>query len=259
MPSSNVAWDIDGPVGTLTLARPHARNALTWDMYDAIVEACALADASPVRVLIVRGSGGAFSSGTDIAQFTAVRTGADGVAYERRIGAVIDRVERLRMPTIAAIEGVAVGGGCALAVACDFRVCADTAAFGVPVARTLGNCLSLDNCARLADLIGPARVADLLLTGRLVKAEEALAWGLASRVVPVAELAAATAALAGDLATRAPSTITATKEMLRRLRAHRRPAPGADDDLVAACYASREFREGVTAFAEKRPPNFDNL
>ena len=128
-------------------------------MYDAIVEACDLADASPVRVLIVRGSGGAFSSGTDIAQFSAVRTGQDGVAYEQRIGAVIDRVERLRMPTIAAVEGVAVGGGCALAVACDFRVCADTAAFGVPVARTLGNCLSMDNCARLADLVGPARVA----------------------------------------------------------------------------------------------------
>lgn len=226
-------------------------------MYDAIVEACALADDSPVRVLIVRGSGGAFSSGTDIAQFTAVTTGAHGVAYERRIGAVIDRVERLRMPTIAAIEGVAVGGGCALAVACDFRVCAETAAFGVPVARTLGNCLSLDNCARLADLIGPARVADLLLTGRLVKAEEALAWGLASRVVPADDLDAVTATLAGDLATRAASTITATKEMLRRLRAHRRPAPGADDDLVAACYVSHEFREGVTAFAEKRPPKFD--
>ena len=105
MPSSNVAWDIDGPVGTLTLARPHARNALTWDMYDAIVEACDLVDASAVRVLIVRGSGGAFSSGTDIAQFTDLRTGADGVAYERRIGAVVDRLERVRMPTIASIDG----------------------------------------------------------------------------------------------------------------------------------------------------------
>jgi enoyl-CoA hydratase len=225
-------------------------------MYDAIVEACDLADGSPVRALIVRGSGGAFSSGTDIPQFADVQTGADGIAYERRIGAVVDRVERLRMPTIAAIEGVAVGGGCALAAACDFRICADTAAFGVPVARTLGNCLSLDNCARLADLIGAARVLDLLLTGRLVKADEALAWGLASRVVPAAELEAVTVELAQTLATRAASTITATKEMLRRLRAHRRPAAGADDDLIAACYASREFREGVAAFADKRPPRF---
>ena len=160
------------------------------------------------------------------------------------------------MPTIASIEGVAVGGGCALAVACDLRVCADTAAFGVPVARTLGNCLSIENCARLADLIGPGRVADLLMTGRLVKAEEALAWGLASRVVPAADLATATAALAGDLAGRAASTLSATKVMLRRLREHRRPAAGSADDLVAACYASAEFREGVAAFAEKRPPRF---
>ena len=225
-------------------------------MYDAIVEACDLVDRSPVRVLIVRGSGGAFSSGTDIAQFKDLRTGEDGLAYERRIGAVVDRLERVRVPTIASIEGVAVGGGCAIAVACDLRVCADTAAFGVPVARTLGNCLSIENCARLADLIGPGRVADLLMTGRLVKAEEALAWGLASRVVPAADLAAATAALAGDLAGRAASTLSATKVMLRRLREHRRPAVGSADDLVAACYASAEFREGVAAFAEKRPPRF---
>jgi enoyl-CoA hydratase/carnithine racemase len=256
MPSSNVAWDIDGPVGTLTLARPHARNALTWDMYDAIVEACDLADRAPVRVLIVRGSGGAFSSGTDIAQFADVRTGADGVAYEQRVEAVVSRLEQVGVPTIAAVEGVAVGGGCAIAVACDLRVCADTAAFGVPVARTLGNCLSIENCARLADLVGPGRVADLLMTGRLVKAEEALAWGLASRVVPAADLAATTTELARELATRASSTLTATKTMLRRLRQHRRPAAGSADDLVAACYASAEFREGVAAFAEKRPPRF---
>ena len=225
-------------------------------MYDAIVEACDLADRAPVRVLIVRGSGGAFSSGTDIAQFADLRTGADGVAYEQRIEAVVSRLELVRVPTIAAVEGVAVGGGCAIAVACDFRLCADTAAFGVPVARTLGNCLSIENCARLADLVGPGRVADLLMTGRLVKAEEALAWGLASRVVPAADLPATARELAGELATRASSTLTATKTMLRRLRLHRRPAPGSADDLLAACYASAEFREGVAAFAEKRPPRF---
>jgi enoyl-CoA hydratase/carnithine racemase len=257
MPSSNVAWDLDGSVGTLTLARPHARNALTWDMYDAIVEACDLVDASPARVLIIRGSGGAFSSGTDISQFDGVRTGEDGVAYERRIGAVVDRLERVRVPTIAAVEGVAVGGGCAIAVACDLRVCAETAAFGVPVARTLGNCLSIENTARLADLIGPGRVADLLMTGRLVKAEEALAWGLASRVVPVGDFEATVRELAQMLASRAVSTLTATRAMLRRLAGHRRPAAGTSDDVVAACYASADFREGVRAFAEKRAPRFE--
>jgi enoyl-CoA hydratase len=257
MPSSNVAWDIDGPVGTLTLARPQARNALTWEMYDAIVEACELVDATSVRVLIIRGSGGAFSSGTDITQFADLLTGEDGLAYERRIGAVVERLAGVRVPTIASVEGVAVGGGCAIAVACDLRICSDTAAFGVPVARTLGNCLSLENTARLADLIGPGRVADLLMTGRLVKADEALAWGLATTVVPAAELDGATGDLARTLASRARSTLTTTKAMLRRLGEHRRPGPGAADDLVAACYASAEFREGVQAFAEKRAPRFE--
>ncbi len=256
MPSSNVVWDIDGPLGTLTFARPEAKNAMTWDMYDAVVDACNLVDASDVRVLIIRGSDGAFSAGTDISQFAGLTTSEAGVAYERRIGAVIDRLERVTKVTIASIDGPAVGGGCAMAVACDLRVCADTARFGVPVARTLGNCLSNENLARLVDLIGPARASDMLLTGRLVSADEALEWGLATRVTPVGELDADTRSLAADLATRASSTITATKAMLRRLREHRRPAAGASDDLIGACYASGDFREGVAAFAARRRPVF---
>ena len=172
MPSSNVVWDIDGPLGTLTIARPEAKNAMTWDMYDAVVDACDLVDASDVRVLIIRGSDGAFSAGTDISQFAGLTTGEAGVAYERRIGAVIDRLERVTKVTIASIDGPAVGGGCAIAVACDLRVCAATAQFGVPVARTLGNCLSIDNLARLVDLIGPARAADMLLTDALRRTQE---------------------------------------------------------------------------------------
>jgi enoyl-CoA hydratase/carnithine racemase len=230
---------------------------MTWEMYDALVESCDAAEAnSEVRVLIIRGSGGAFAAGTDISQFRDFDDGDDGVNYERRLDAVIDRIERLTIATIAEIDGAAAGGGCAIAMACDLRICSERARFGVPVARTLGNCLSIENCARLADLVGPGRVADLLMTGRLVKAEEALAWGLASRVVPAADLAATTTELARELATRASSTLTATKIMLRRLRQHRRPAAGSADDLVAACYASAEFREGVAAFAEKRPPRF---
>jgi enoyl-CoA hydratase len=256
MPSSNVVWDIAGPLATLTFARPEARNALTWDMYDALVTACDAVEAADARVLIIRGSDGAFSAGTDIAQFAGLTTGEAGVAYERRIGAVIERLERVTKITIASVAGPAVGGGCAIAVACDLRVCAETAKFGVPVARTLGNCLSVENLARLADLIGLGRATELMLTGRLVSADQALEWGLATRVSPVGELEADTIALAHDLATRAPSTVLATKQMLRRLREHRRPPAGACDDLIAACYASAEFREGVAAFAAKRPPVF---
>ena len=256
MPSSNVVWDIAGPLATLTFARPEAKNALTWDMYDALVTACDAVEAAAARVLIIRGSDGAFSAGTDIAQFASLTTGEAGVAYERRIEAVIDRLERVTKITIASVAGPAVGGGCAIAVACDLRVCAETAKFGVPVARTLGNCLSVENLARLADLIGLGRATEVMLTGRLVSADQALEWGLATRVSPVGELEADTIALAHDLATRAPSTVVATKQMLRRLREYRRPPAGACDDLIAACYASAEFREGVAAFAGKRTPVF---
>ena len=229
---------------------------MTWDMYDALVAACEAVDQSDARVLIIRGSGGAFSAGTDIAQFADLTTGEAGVAYERRIGAVIDRLERVTKVTVASIAGPAVGGGCALALACDVRLCADTARFGVPVARTLGNCLSVENLARLVDLIGVGRTTDMMVTGRLISADQALEWGLATRVSPVGELDADTHALALDLATRATSTLTATKQMLQRLRAARRPPTGACDDLVAACYASADFREGVAAFTGRRPPSF---
>lgn len=256
MPSSNVVLDIDGPVATVTLTRPAAKNALTWEMYDALVEACDALPGSGARVVIIRGSGGVFSAGTDIHQFDAVRTGDDGIAYERRIGAVIDRLEDLDVPTIAAVEGAAVGGGCALALACDLRLAADTASFGVPVARTLGNCLSVENLARLVDLIGQGRATELILTGRLVSADQALEWGLVSKVLPTSELDTETLALALELSRRASSTVRATKAMLRRLRAARRPAAGACDDLIAACYASDNFREGVAAFTARRPPVF---
>ena len=252
MPSSNVVWDIVDSVGTLTFNRPQSRNALTWDMYDALVETCDRVDAGAARVLIIRGAGGAFAAGTDISQFRDLTSGEDGIAYERRLDAVIDRLERVRRPTVAVVDGAAVGGGCAIALACDLRICSPRARFGVPVARTLGNCLSAANVARLVDLIGPARVKDLLLTGRLIDADEAASLGLATRVVQPPDLEHEVSRLASELSQRAPSTIEATKAILQRVRDHRRPPPA--DDIVAACYASADFREGVAAFAEGRTP-----
>jgi len=189
MPSSNLAWDINGSVGVVTFNRPEARNALTWDMYDALVAACDAAEtADGVRVLIIRGAGGAFAAGTDISQFGEFANGDAGVAYERRLDAVIDRIERVALPTIAEVDGAAVGGGCAIAMACDFRLCSDRARFGVPVSRTLGNCLSIANTARMVDLIGVAATRDLLLSGRLMDAIEAHQCGLATLVLPPDEL-----------------------------------------------------------------------
>ena len=254
MPSSNVIWDIVGSVGTLTFNRPQARNALTWDMYEALVDACERVDADDLRVLIIRGAGGAFAAGTDIAQFREFTSGDDGIAYERRLDSVIDRLEHVRRVTIAVVDGPAVGGGCAIALACDFRICSPAARFGVPVARTLGNCLSAGNLARLVDFVGVARAKELLFTSRLVDADEALALGMATRVVASGQIDEEVQSLARDLSARATSTIEATKATLRRLRDHRRPPPA--DDVIAACYASAEFREGVAAFVEGRPPRW---
>lgn len=257
MPSSNLAWDINGSVGVVTFNRPEVRNALTWDMYDALVTACDTAEAAgDVRVLIIRGAGGAFAAGTDISQFREFANGDAGVAYERRLDAVIDRIERVRIPTIAEVDGAAVGGGCAIAMACDLRICSERASFGVPVSRTLGNCLSIANTARMVDLLGVAVTKELLLTGRLIDANEACQRGLATVVLPVDQLEGETIKIAAELSTRAASTIVATKAVLLRLRDHRRPPAGSADDILRACYGSANFKEGVAAFLEGRKPRF---
>jgi enoyl-CoA hydratase/carnithine racemase len=253
---SELLFETDGPLAFVTFNRPAARNAMTWAMYDGLVAACERVDADPaLRVLILRGAGGkAFVSGTDIAQFQDFRTPQQAIDYERRLDAVIERVEAVTRPTIAAIEGVAAGGGAAIALACDFRYGTPDSRIGVPIARTLGNCLSMANCARLLDLLGPARTKDLLLRARLADAREAERAGLINEVVAAERLHARVREIASELAGHAPVTLRVTKEALRRLQAHRRPA--AADDLVVQAYMSEDFREGVSAFLEKRKPVF---
>jgi enoyl-CoA hydratase/carnithine racemase len=259
--TSPVVFEFEGPdsgLAFLTINRPEARNAMTSDMYRALVEACERVDADPaIRVFVLRGAGGqAFMSGTDIAQFTRFRTREDALAYERELDAVVDRLERVSKPTLAQVQGVATGGGCAIALACDLRVCTPDARFGVPVARTLGNCLSAANYARLLDLLGPARTKELMFTGRLIDAAEAHALGLVNRVVAADALEAAVREWARTITRNAPLTLRATKEMIRRLQAARRIPQVEADDLIAMCYLSEDFKEGVTAFLAKRPPEF---
>jgi enoyl-CoA hydratase len=257
----NAQFVVEGALAFLTINRPEARNAMTWEMYEALVAACEAVDGDAgVRVFIIRSAGDkAFISGTDISQFTHFDTPDAPIAYERRMDAIIDRLERVQVPTIAQVQGVAAGGGCAIALACDMRVCAPEARFGVPVARTLGNCLSAANYARLVDLIGPSRTKDLMFTARLLDAAEAHDLGLVTRLVPHAELDATVRALAASMATHAPLTLRATKEAVRRIQAHRRIATDAADDLVTLCYGSRDFKEGVEAFLAKRPPHFTGV
>jgi enoyl-CoA hydratase/carnithine racemase len=159
-------------------------------------------------------------------------------------------------PTIAQVQGVAAGGGCAIALCCDLRVATPDAAFGVPIARTLGNCLSADTSNRMLSLMGPARFKELMFTGRFIHAAEAHTIGLVNRIVDPADLDAAVRELATEIASRAPLTIRAIKEITRRLIAKQRLAPGEDRDLVELCYTSADFKEGVSAFLSKRPPRW---
>ena len=257
MSTSRTLFTVEGAVAFLTFNRPEARNAMTWDMYEALVEACDRVDQTEaVRVFVLRAEGKAFIAGTDISQFTRFASRDDAVAYERRIDSVIDRLERISAATIAQVQGVAAGGGCAIALACDLRVCTPDAQFGIPIARTLGNCLSAANYARLLDMIGPSRVKDLLFTGRLVDATEAASLGLVTRMADPSAIDDAVRDLAATIAANAPLTIQATKEALRRIQASRRIDAAQADDLIAMCYSSGDFKEGVAAFLAKRPPAF---
>src|SRR4029077_18664474 len=208
-------FETDGPIATLTFDRPEARNAMTWEMYDALVEACERVDRdAAIRVLVFRGAGGkAFVAGTDIAQFQDFKNREDGLKYEERLDHVLDRLERVTKPTIAQVEGVAVGGGCAIALVCDLRVATPESSFGIPIARTLGNCLSGATYSRLVDLVGPAAVKDLMFTGRLVGAAAAQASWLVNRIEPAAGIAGAVERLSLEIAANAPLTLRATKEM----------------------------------------------
>jgi enoyl-CoA hydratase/carnithine racemase len=255
MSENDLLYEEKDRVATITFSRPGARNAMTWDMYDGLRQACERINASDhIRVAVLRGAGGkAFVAGTDITQFLTFETAEDGLAYERRIEAVLDALEGVRVPTIAAIDGYAVGGGLGISATCDLRICTSGAKFGLPVARTLGNCLSMRSYARLVDLIGSARALRLVYSASFISADEALAAGLATEVVPDGDLDTRVQELGEELCTRAPLTMWATKEAVRRIRDSRLPD---GDDLIAACYGSDDFHEGVRAFTEKRPPQW---
>jgi enoyl-CoA hydratase/carnithine racemase len=248
---AELLYERRGAVAVITFNRPHARNAMTFAMYEALLARCDEIDADDeIRVLVLRGAGGrAFVSGTDIRQFLDFDSGKTGVEYEADIDRYLGRLDRLRKPAIAQVEGYAVGAGLSIASACDLRICTPDAQFGLPIARTLGNCLSMAGYARLAAILGEARAKDLVFTARMIPADEALAAGLVSAVVPAEEIEAHVAELAERVAGFAPITLRVTKEALRRIREANVP-DGAD--LVEEAYGSEDFRAGVEAFLDKR-------
>ncbi|MDP9246305.1 MAG: enoyl-CoA hydratase [Chloroflexota bacterium] len=243
-------------IAWVTFDRPEARNAFTQEMYTRLAEICEeLAAEDAIRVVVLQGQGDeAFVSGSDIRTVGEIRGLDDALSYEKHVERTIAAVETLPKPTIALIRGVAAGGGAALALACDIRIAADNARFGVPIARTVGNTLSLRNLARLVQIVGPAVTKELLFTGRLATATEAQAAGAFNDVVPLARIEAHVAALADRISKNAPLTIRATKIAVLRVLEAERARLGAGEDIVELAYGSEDFREGVTAFLEKRAP-----
>lgn len=244
-----------GAVAHITFDRPGARNAMTFKMYDELDAIIAQLDSDPaIRAAVLRGAGGkAFVAGTDISEFSRFQGGEDGIAYEKRMDGHLDRLSRLRIPTLAVIEGFCIGGGLAIAACCDLRVAAPDARFGVPIARTIGNCLSMSTTSRLVHCFGESRTKRMLLLGDLLDADEALNGGFVSAVVTPDQLDQATETIAQRLSQNAPLTVRAGKEAIRRIQSE----DAADgSDLIHSCYGSSDFRIGVSAFLAKTRPQW---
>ena len=248
-------YEVRDGVGYVTFNRPQARNALTFAMYERLAQICNEAgETRSVRAILISGAGDkAFAAGTDISQFRTFDKEEDALQYEERIDRVMNAIERCPVPTVAAIHGACTGGGASIAACCDLRIASRAMKYGFPVARTLGNCLSLASYNRLVYLVGPALVKDIVFQARLIEADEALAKGLVNELCEDRQrLMARAEELARLVAGMAPLTLQATKEALLRLRP--KIAHGEGNDLVLRCYMSQDFREGMDAFLNKRKP-----
>jgi enoyl-CoA hydratase len=241
-------------IGWITFNRPEARNAMTFGMYQRLGEICGSLDPK-VKVLILRGAGDkAFVSGTDISQFRNFTEPKHATDYEKMMDGVFDALEDVKVPTIAAIQGACTGGGAGIAAACDLRYGAPSAKFGFPIARTLGNTLSLRNHARLAGLIGVAKTKDILFLARLMDAKEMLQIGLLNELTTEEGLYKRVEEVAHTLMEHAPLTLQAAKATLNQILRHWQP-PG-DSEWVVRNYMSSDFKEGIESFLGKRKPRW---
>jgi len=255
--TEELIYDVRDGIGHIVFNRPAARNAFTLAMYAELGDICSGAPTDgSLKAIIMTGAGDkAFGSGTDMTQFRGFSTAQDAWAYEENMEQVLSRIERCPVPTIAAINGACTGGGAAIAACCDIRLATPNLKFGFPIARTLGNCLSVNNLRRLSDLLGKPLVREIMLTSRLIEAPEALAIGLMSEVAESTEtLHVRAGKIAERIAENAPLTLRATKEGLRRLG---EVSNDIDDrDLIELCYMSEDFKEGMEAFLAKRKPQW---
>lgn len=254
---SEVLYEVRGNTAYITLNRPEARNALTFGMYEELARLCGDIElGGKIKAVIIWGAGDkAFAAGTDMAQFRDFTTPQHSIDYEATMDRILKKVEQCPVPTIAALTGACTGGGAAIAAACDLRISDVRLKFGFPIARTLGNCLSIANLARMSALLGAGRTREIIFTSRLIEADEAKQIGLVSDILPDAQACRERAdELAQLMANHAPITLRSTKEAMRRLRVDGAQAEGTD--LVVDCYMSEDFKEGIEAFLGKRKPEW---
>lgn len=252
----------EGAIGWVIFNNPERHNATSYEMWQSFPIVLDAYTRDPeVRVIVFKGTGEkAFSAGADISQFKEKRSSAEAVkAYNEAADAASRALRECAKPTIAMIRGYCIGGGTAVAVGCDIRIAAEDARFGVPAAR-LGLGYRFDGIKRLASIVGPAFTAEIFFTARQFSAQEALQMGLVNRVLPAGDLETYTLDYANSMAVNAPLTIAAVKRSLIEL--------GKDDTqrdlalcqrMVDACFASADYKEGQTAFMEKRKPQFRGL
>lgn len=259
MSTDKIISRVEGAVGHLVFNNPEKRNAVSMEMWEAVGDAIDEFAANPdIRVLVVSGAGGkAFVSGADISKFASERASGEGVAlYSAAVEEAHKRVQKFSRPIIAMIEGYCVGGGVALAISCDIRICGDTSKFAVPAAK-LGLGYGASGVRRLVDLIGPSFTKEIFYTARMFDAGEALTMGLVNRVVPVTELAEYVRDYAAMISANAPMTIAALKATVEEIV--KDPADrdmARSEDMVKACFDSQDYIEGRSAFMEKRKPVF---
>jgi enoyl-CoA hydratase/carnithine racemase len=239
--------------------RPERHNAFTSGTYEALLEVCAqLRTDEATRVVVLRGAGGrAFAAGNEISEFVGLERGEDGVAYEAKVGRVLRAVAELPQVTVAAIEGICVGGGLAVATHCDLRVATEGSRFGYPIARTLGNALSGFVVYRCVSVFGESLTREMLLGSRLVDAERAYAVGAVMSVVPAGDLDAELTGLVEGVRAASRMTIAATKQQLLRRADALEVSPADDVERLEQVYGAPDFREGVRAFLAKEQPAFD--
>jgi len=251
---SDLRLVFEPPIARLQLNRPERRNAMSADMWRDIESLCAELEArAEVSAVIVEGLGGHFCSGADISEFDDVFADLSRArAYLKAIERALEALRRLDRPTIAKIEGATVGGGVALALACDVRFASEAAHIAIPPAK-LGLLYGPVETQLLVELVGPGVAKDLLFSGRSVNVQEALRIGLVSRIFAPAELADAVEAEVRMWATLSPSSIRGAKKVVRAtLEGH---VAGARE-LVEAAAMGADFREGRAAFKAKRKPIF---